>query len=143
MAVKKAASFGKKARAIKNTPTGRAMARLVAPVAIERPTLLEKVDCPIPPINPARVVPADPARIPPATDFMSVRFHLLSLIFWHRVRSPTVFSTELRLAIRKGARNAKLKVIPTGKRWGKLTIGTARNVRNCDQVRMPVARAET
>src|SRR6266568_1766062 len=97
-----AASLGKQARAIRTSPAGRAIARLVTPVAIDKPTLLENVDCPTPPITPDSVVPMDPAKIPPATDFMSVRFQWLSLIFWHKVRSPTVFSTELRLAIRNG-----------------------------------------
>lgn len=59
-----AASFGKQARATRMSPAGKATARLVTPVAIDNPTLLEKVDCPIPPISPDRVVPMDPARIP-------------------------------------------------------------------------------
>jgi len=32
---------------------------------------------------------------------MSVRFQSASLIFWQRVRSPTLFSVEARLAMRK------------------------------------------
>ena len=59
---------------------------------MDSPTLLEKVDCPAPPSRPALKVQIEFASIPPLTDFMSVRFHSASLIFWHRVKSPTVLS---------------------------------------------------
>jgi hypothetical protein len=52
------------------------------------------------------------ASIPPLTDFMSVRFHSASLIFWHRVRSPTVLSVEAKLAMRKAGSIARLNAHP-------------------------------
>ena len=88
-------------------PQGMAIDRLVAPVASERPTLLENVDWPIPPSKPDRPVPIAPAKIPPLTDCMSVRFQSASLIFWHRVKSPTLFKVEARLAMRNAGRRAR------------------------------------
>src|SRR5688572_31706251 len=96
MIVKTAARPGMNANKIRMTPQGKAIWRLVAPVAIERPTLLEKVDWPTPPKRPASVVPTDSARIPPLADFKSVRFHSRSLAFWHRVRSPTLLRVDAR-----------------------------------------------
>ena len=109
---KKAASLGKNARRIIRMPQGMAMERLVAPVARERPTLLEKVDWPIPPSRPDRPVPIAPAKIPPLTDCMSVRFQSASLIFWHRVKSPTHLIVEARLAMRNAGRRARSKDQP-------------------------------
>ena len=52
-------------------PQGMAIKRLVAPVARERPTLLEKVDWPIPPSKPDRPVP-DRAGENPSADRLHV-----------------------------------------------------------------------
>ena len=93
-------------------PQGMAMDRLVAPVARERPTLLENVDWPIPPSKPDRPVPIAPAKIPPLTDCMSVRFQSASLIFWQRVKSPTLFKVEARLAMRNAGRKARSTAQP-------------------------------
>jgi hypothetical protein len=93
-------------------PQGKATWRLVALVAMARPTLLEKVDCPAPPSSPAPMVQIEPASTPPLTDFMSVRFHSASLIFWHRVKSPTVLSVEAKLAMRKAGSIARLNAHP-------------------------------
>lgn len=85
------------------------MMRLVAPVARENPTLLEKVDWPNPPSRPESTEQIPPARIPPLMSFISVRFHCASLIFSQKVRSPTVLRIEQTLAIMKGRVIAKLK----------------------------------
>ena len=141
MAAKTAASSGRNASAIRRSPAGSATARLVAPVAIERPMFDEKVDCPTPPRRPASVEPTEPARMPPLTDVMSVRFQPVSFTFWQRVRSPTVFRTELRLAIRNGPRSTRSKVMPPGIRRGRLTIGPSRMPCSWSGVRMPSAKA--
>ena len=112
IAAKKADSLGKNASRIRIAPIGRAMLRLVAPVAMDRPTLLENVDWPSPPPIPAAVVHSAPASMPPETGFISVRFQSASLIFSHSVRSPTVFKIELTLAIRKGITRLQLTAAP-------------------------------
>src|ERR1700753_692662 len=104
-----AASLGKKASAIQISPAVEAMIRLVAPVARESPTLLEKVDWPNPPNRPESTEQIPPAKIPPLISFISVRFHCASLIFSQNVRSPTVLRIEHTLAIMNGRVMAKLK----------------------------------
>jgi hypothetical protein len=74
--------------------------------------LLEKVDWPIPPSRPDSVVPMAPAEIPPPTDCMSVRFQSASLAFWQRVKSPTAFKVEARLAMRNAGSRARSKDQP-------------------------------
>ena len=102
-----------------------AIERLVAPVASERPTLLEKVDWPIPPSKPDSPVPIAPAKIPPLTDCMSVRFQSASLIFWQRVKSPTLFKVEARLAMRNAGSRARSNDQPVCTFRGRLIIGAA------------------
>src|SRR5215510_12375949 len=109
MTAKKAASLGKKARRIIRIPHGMAIERLVAPVASERPTLPEKVDWPNPPSKPDRPVPIAPAKIAPLTECISVRFQSASLIFWQRVRSPTLFKVEAKLAMRNAGKRTRSK----------------------------------
>src|ERR1700720_2981323 len=103
MIEKIAASRGKNASAIQINPAGQAITRLVAPVAIESPTLLENVDCPTPPNTPDKAEQIPPSKIPPLTSFISVRFHSESLIFSHSVRSPTLLSIEQTLAMTNGS----------------------------------------
>src|SRR5215470_1961756 len=95
-----------------------AIERLVAPVASEKPTLLEKVDWPMPPNRPDRPVQIPPAAIPPLTDFMSVRRQSASFIFWHRVRSPTPFRVDAKAATRKAGSTARLNDNPAAARCG-------------------------
>src|SRR5580700_11798126 len=125
MIEKIAASRGKNASAMQINPAGQAITRLVAPVAIESPTLLENVDCPTPPNTPDKAEQIPPARIPPLTSFISVRFHSESLIFSQSVKSPTVLSIEQTLAIRNGSIISNLKRRAEGKR-GKPSNGTSR-----------------
>src|ERR1700761_5124375 len=117
MMEKTAANLGKKASAIQINPAGQEMMRLVAPVATESPTLLEKVDWPSPPRKPDNTEQRPPARIPPLIFFISVRFHWASLIFSQNVRSPTVLRMEQTLAIMKGKVMPRLKWCPEGS-WG-------------------------
>src|SRR5215472_12068633 len=110
------AALGKNARATISTPSGKAIARLVVPAAREIPMLLDEVFCPIPPSRPEIALPKPLVNTPPLTDFMSVRFHPTSLIFWQRVVSPTVFKLAVRAAIRKGGSRASLKENPAAAR---------------------------
>jgi hypothetical protein len=121
------------------TPQGRAIWRLVAPVAIERPTLLEKVDWPTPPKRPTSVVPMEAARIPPLTDFKSVRFHSRSLAFWHNVRSPTLLRVDARQAMKNAGNNAMSNDQPVYGRCGKLTIDPTKDLKNSDALERPSA----
>jgi len=50
-----AASFGTNAMRISNPPIAQAIRRLVAPVASDRPTLLDDTDWPRPPYLPSRM----------------------------------------------------------------------------------------
>ena len=93
-------------------PQGSAICRLVARVAMDSPTLLEYVESPTPPRRPALKVPMALASMPPLADYMSVRFHSASSIFWHSVKSPTALSVEAKLAMRKAGSIARLKVHP-------------------------------
>src|ERR1700689_5521613 len=109
MIEKTAASRGKKASAMQISPAGQGIIRLVATVARESPTLLEKVDWPNPPSRPESTEQIPPARIPPLMSLISERFHRASLIFSQNVRSPTVLRMEQTLAIMKGRVMAKLQ----------------------------------
>src|SRR6202167_4072777 len=109
---------------------GSAIDLLVTPVASDKPTLLETVLCATPPTSPENNVPKPFARIPPLMDFMSVRFQSASLIFWQRVKSPTVFRLAVRLAIRNGASIETRNEIPVATRWGKLNHGSLSSDRN-------------
>src|ERR1700733_4172320 len=97
---------------------GSAMALLVTRVASDKPTLLETVFCATPPASPENNGARPFARIPPLMDFMSVRFQSASLIFWQRVKSPTVFRLAVRLAIRNGASLEARNDIPAATGWG-------------------------
>ena len=66
------ANLGRKARAHISRPTDQAILRLVAPVARDRATLLDEVDCPIPPRSPAPMQLAASASKPPLTEFISI-----------------------------------------------------------------------
>ena len=103
MIVKTAARPGMNGNNIRMTPQGKAILRLVAPVAIESPTLPENVDWPIPPKRPAMVVPMEAAKIPPLTDLRSVRLHSRSFAFWQNVRSPTLLRVDARQAMKMPA----------------------------------------
>src|SRR5208282_5094654 len=103
---------------------GNASVLLVTPVASDNPTLLETVFCATPPDNPENSVPSPFAIIPPLIDFMSVRFQSASLIFWQRVRSPTVFRFAVKHAIRKGAIIETRKEMPAATRCGKPSHGS-------------------
>src|SRR3990172_4413169 len=107
--VKKEDKMGKKARRVNNPPAAKAIRRLVAPVAMETPTLLDDVDCAIAPSSAATTVPRELARIPRPMDFMSGGFHSTSLIFWQVAMSPAALRVEARDANRKGASIAQAK----------------------------------
>src|ERR1700761_960203 len=142
MIEKVAASLGQNASAMTNNPVGNAMTRLVAPVAIVSPTLLENVDCPTPPPKPARVVQIAPARMPPDTDFMLVRFQFASLVFWQSVRSPVLFSVEQRPAMRNGSKREKRNANPPpSTRAGNESRGAANAMRASWEDRTPIAAA--
>ena len=74
-------SMGKQAKTMNKAPALKATHRLVTPVAMESPILLDDVVCPTPPRSPADSWVKATARMPPCTECMSVRTHLASLIF--------------------------------------------------------------
>src|SRR5215510_3866737 len=76
-----AASLGTKAKPIRIPPQANPIRRLVAPVAIDRPTLALEVDCPIIPTPPDNITPQASARMPPLIDFISGLFHSASFTF--------------------------------------------------------------
>src|SRR5262245_11167392 len=114
-----AASLGTKSNTIRIPPQANPIRRLVAPVAMDRPTLALEVDCPIIPTPPDNITPHASARMPPLIDCMSGRFHSVSLIFWQVVRSPTALSVEAKTVTRKGKISAPLKDHPSWKKDGR------------------------
>ncbi|OPY56423.1 MAG: hypothetical protein A4E51_00434 [Methanosaeta sp. PtaU1.Bin055] len=106
------ASFGRNARNTRIPPMAKAIRRLVAPVPIERPMLLEEVDWPIVPTRPPKTAERPSARIPWPTFIMSVLLQSASLIFWQVVMSPIVLRVEQVIAIIKGRRRATSKDHP-------------------------------
>src|SRR5215471_15858394 len=115
------ASLGTKAKTVRIPPQANPIRRLVAPVAMDRPTLALEVDCPMFPTLPDNITPHASARMPPLIDCMSGRFHSASLIFWQDVRSPTAFSDEANTVTRKGKINAPLKDQPSPVKDGSET----------------------
>src|SRR4029434_2328011 len=106
------ASLGTKAKAISIPPHARPIRRLVAPVAMDRPTLALEIVSPMVPAPPDNITLHDSASMPPRIERISGRFHSLSLIFWQVVRSPTALSTEANTVTRKGKISALLKDHP-------------------------------
>jgi len=74
-------SLGQNAKMISRPPVAKAMTRQVAPVAMESPTFVDEVDCPMAPKSPAHIQPIESAKMPFFIFFISERFHSTSLIF--------------------------------------------------------------
>src|SRR5215470_10121094 len=113
------ASLGTKAKTIRIAPQANPIRRLVAPVAMDRPTLALEVDCPMVPTPPDNITPQASARMPPLIDVISGLFHSASFTFWHVVKSPTALSDEANAVTRKGTNSPTLKDQPSPVKDGR------------------------
>src|SRR5262245_26220742 len=134
-----AASLGTKAKTIRIAPQANPIRRLVAPVAMDRPTLALEVDCPIVPTPPDNITPQASARMPLLIDFISARFHSASLIFWQVVKSPTALSDEANAVTRKGTSNAPLNDQDSAGKDGRARREARSKRRKCSSVTRPLA----
>src|SRR4029450_6254224 len=133
------ASLGTKAKTTRIAPQANPIRRLVAPVAMERPTLAVEGDCPMFPTPPDNRTPHASARMPPLIDFISGLFHSASFTFWHVVKSPTALSDEANAVIRKGTSNAPLKDQPSPGKDGRARREACSKRRKCSSVTRPLA----
>src|SRR5262249_49669190 len=112
----RATILGKNASRIKIAPQAYPILRLTAPMAADNPTLLLELPRAKPPSRAEISEPSPKQRTAELPRLRSVRFQSASLIFSQMVRSPEVFSAELRPSTINGSSRSNRNARPGGEK---------------------------